>query len=789
RLGVLGDWDNPYLTMSHEYEIGILRELAKLLANDSLYRGFKPVHWCPSCRTALAEAEVEYADHTSPSIFVKFKLAPKNAASMGLDERSTYVVIWTTTPWTLPANLAVCLHPDFTYSAVKAGDETLIVAEELAESCMSAFGYEQYETVKTFKGAVMEKMSARHPFLEQDSLVILGDHVTLEQGTGCVHTAPGHGQDDYVIGQKYGLEVYNPVDAAGKFMEDTPHFAGVKVWDANKDVIALLEDNGALLSRADISHSYPHCWRCRNPIIFRATAQWFISMEKNDLRKRSMEAIRGIEWKPAWGEERIFGMVENRPDWCISRQRSWGVPITAFYCSSCDEALLNADVAEYVASLLEKESIDAWFEKPAKDMLPPGSSCEKCGGTEFVKGTDILDVWFDSGVSHSLVLEKDERLSWPADLYLEGSDQHRGWFHTSLLESIGTRGKAPYKSVLTHGYVVTAAGKKMSKSLGNAIPPEKTINRYGAEIVRLWVASEDYREDIRLSDEILKRLTEAYRKIRNTTRFMLGNIEDFDPESDTVPFDDRMEIDRVIMLRFRKLSQKVVDAFERYDFHVFYHALHNFCVLDLSAFYLDIIKDRVYTYPKTGKERRSAQSTLYDLVHGMLRLMSPVLSFTAEEAWAHLPGDPAKREQSPHLAHFPETDLKSAKDELLEEWERIIAIRGEVTRALEIARQNKVVGHSLDAKVELTLFQSDRKLLEKHESELPYFFIVSQVTLADETSSGEVYKSEIVPGLTALVDKASGEKCERCWNYSVTVGKSEAHPTICERCVTNLAAS
>ncbi|VAX22574.1 Isoleucyl-tRNA synthetase [hydrothermal vent metagenome] len=788
RLGILGDWFNPYITSSHDYEIGIVRELAKFAANGSLYRGNKPVHWCSSCRTALAEAEVEYMDRTSPSIFVKFKLNISDAEAMALPGDSTYVVIWTTTPWTLPANLGISLHPDFDYNAVSANGETYILAEYLTASSMEAFGHKEYKTVKRFKGSAMDKMTARHPFLEHESLIMVGDHVTLEQGTGCVHTAPGHGQEDYVIGQKYELEVYNPVDEAGKFREETPLFAGQKVWDANANVIEILKEKNAILAQRDIVHPYPHCWRCRNPIIFRATPQWFIGMEANDLRIKSLEAIRKIKWTPAWGEERIFGMIENRPDWCISRQRVWGVPITAFYCEKCGEALLTSETVNHVADLMDKESLDIWFDKEASELLPPGASCDHCQGTTFTKGADILDVWFDSGVSHELVMNNDSRLGWPADLYLEGSDQHRGWFHTSLLTSIGTRGEAPYRAALTHGYVVNSKGKKMSKSLGNAIPPEEIIKKYGAEIVRLWVASEDYREDIRLSDEILRRLTDAYRKMRNTIRFMLGNISDFDPDKDIVPFAERDDIDRVILLRFNKVAKKIVDAYERYDFHVFYHTFHNFCVLDLSAFYLDIIKDRIYTYPQAGRERRSAQSTLYDLTAGMLKLMAPTLAFTAEEAWGFLPGAPGKREESVHMASFPDTAIATEDEDLLNEWERIIAIRGEVTKAIEIARRDKVVGHSLDAALELSLFQADKNILEKRLQELPYIFIVSQVRFAAEPSHGNVFRSEEIPGLTALVTKAKGEKCERCWNYSETIGQAPSHPTVCVRCAKHLAA-
>ncbi|MDH4182858.1 MAG: isoleucine--tRNA ligase, partial [Nitrospinota bacterium] len=787
RLGVLGDWDNPYLTMSHDYEVGILRQLAKLVEKGSVYRDFKPVHWCPSCKTALAEAEVEYADRRSPSIYVLFQVVAEDAVELGLPADSTYMAIWTTTPWTLPANLAISVHPDFTYKAVEAADKTMLMAEPLVEACMAAFGMSDYKTVKSFKGSELERVKTIHPFLDKNPPLILGAHVTMEQGTGCVHTAPGHGQEDYVVGQRYGLEVYNPVDPSGVFMEDTPHVAGLFVLKANDVVIDLLAQRGALLAKQEITHSYPHCWRCRKPIIFRATAQWFISMEKNSLRNKSLQTIRKTQWIPKWGEERIYGMVENRPDWCISRQRVWGAPIPAFHCQKCGEASLTADALARVIDILEKEGVDAWFDKPAAHFLAKGFKCKKCGGAEFDKARDILDVWFDSGVSHAVALEPNPGLSWPADLYLEGSDQHRGWFHTSLLESVAVRGAAPYKAVLTHGYVVDGSGKKMSKSLGNDVPPQKIIDKYGAEIIRLWVSSEDYREDIRLSDEILSRLTEAYRKIRNTIRFMLGNVSDLTSAKQVVPFDQRTELDRVILIRFHKLCQRIAQAFEEYEFHVFYHALHNFCVLDLSAFYLDIIKDRLYTFPKESHGRRSAQSTLLDLTHGMLRLIAPVLSFTAEEAWQSL-GPAIKVEPSVHLAKKPDVDLAGVDEPLVAEWDRIAIIRGEVSAALETARRDKVIGHSLDAMVELSAFQSDFELLEKRKSELPFIFIVSQAALLEQPAQGEgVYISQNAPGLTVKVVKAEGKKCARCWNYSQTVGADSAHPLACARCVGHMA--
>ncbi len=782
RLGVLADWENPYLTLNKEYEVATVRELIRFIANGSLYRGNKPVHWCPSCVTALAEAEVEYADHTSPSIFVRFEMETDSAAQLGLDG-PVYAVIWTTTPWTLPANMAICLHPDFDYAAVKTSEATYLVAAAMADQLVATFGLEAEGVVATYRGAALEGLVTRHPFVDRESKLILGDHVTLEQGTGMVHTAPGHGMDDYIVGLTYGLEVYNPVNQYGKFVEGTPHVAGQKVWDANKIVIDLLTEQGDLLGRKDIEHSYPHCWRCRGPIIFRATPQWFISMEKNDLRQKALNAIRTVEWSPKWGEERIYGMIEKRPDWCVSRQRVWGVPIPAFACDDCGEATADEKLARHALAIMEADGIDAWYDRPVEELLPDGAACPSCGSAKLSRTNDILDVWFDSGVSHAAVLEDDPRLASPADLYLEGSDQHRGWFHTSLLCSVGTRDVAPYRQVLTHGYVVDGNGKKMSKSVGNTLAPQVLIDKFGAEILRLWVASEDYREDIRISDEILKRLTEAYRKIRNTIRFMLGNFDRFDPAT-AIPRAERTELDRFIMGRFDQLAQKVTDAFERYEFHVFYHALHNFCVVDLSSFYLDIVKDRLYTFPADSVERKACQATLYDLTEGMLRLMAPVLSFTAEEAWTHLPGDKASRLASVHLATFPEVGVSDAT--LMGQWERLVAIRDEAQRALETARRDKVIGHPLDAKLKLSAFKSDHQLLEKRRDFLPFFFIVSQVELLTEPMGDDAYRSEEIPGLTVAVEKAEGVKCERCWNYATDIGATKAHPTVCGRCASHL---
>ncbi|MFQ5715525.1 MAG: isoleucine--tRNA ligase, partial [Nitrospinales bacterium] len=668
RLGVLADWERPYLTMDYSYEAAIVREFGKFVRADMVYRGLKPVHWCTQCRTALAEAEVEYADHTSPSIYVKFPVTSSLPdAVKAMEGAKNYFVIWTTTPWTIPANLAVCLHPEFKYVAARVNGENLIVAKELLSTLLEEWGVKDREVLQEWTGAQLEKTVCHHPFIDRDSTVILGDHVTLEQGTGCVHTAPGHGQDDYVVGQKYGLDVYNPVDDGGVFKPDVEYFGGMFVTKANSAIIEKIRATGCLIRESSINHSYPHCWRCRKPIIFRATSQWFISMDKAQLRQKSLDAIRQTQWVPPWGEKRIFSMVENRPDWCISRQRAWGVPITLFSCKGCDAFVKSEEFFDRVVKLIEKNGADLWFEKEGAELLPPGTKCEQCGAADFRKENDILDVWFDSGVSHAAVLENDPALHWPADLYLEGSDQHRGWFHSSLLEAIGTRGKAPYKTVLTHGYVVDGKGKKMSKSTGNVIAPQKIIDQNGADILRLWVASENYREDIRVSQEILRRLTDAYRKIRNTFRFLLGNLNDFDPGKDRVSDDQLFEIDRYILHRFNRVGEKILSAFANYEFHVFYHSFYNFCVVELSAFYLDIIKDRIYTYPKSSRARRSGQTVMYRLLVDMTLLMAPILSFTADEVWAHMP-EGSSEEPSVHLGSSPDFERVYMNEDEARSW-------------------------------------------------------------------------------------------------------------------------
>ncbi len=776
RLGVLGEWDNPYLTMTPDYEAATARELARFAESGGLYKGKKPVHWCSSCVTALAEAEVEYADHTSPSIYVKFPYAEELPTELKeLAGRPLSFVIWTTTPWTIPANLAVALHPELPYAAVEVGGELLVMAEGLVEQVMKAVRIADYRIVTTFSGALFESRACRHPLFERPSLLVLADYVTLEAGTGCVHTAPGHGQDDYQTGLRYGLEIYNPVDDHGRYREEMELFGGMKITDANAAVNEKLAEKGALLHEGKLSHSYPHCWRCKKPIIFRATEQWFISMEANELRKKALAHINDVQWIPRWGRERIYGMIENRPDWCVSRQRSWGVPITVVYCGKCGESLADGKLMHHIADLFETEGSDLWYEKEANELLPAGTVCPKCGHDAFTKESDILDVWFDSGVSHAAVLERRPYLNTQADLYLEGSDQHRGWFHSSLLAAVGTRGIAPYRAVLTHGFVVDGAGKKMSKSMGNVVAPEEVIKKFGAEILRLWVAAQDYRDDIRISQEILQRLSDAYRRIRNTARYILGNIHDFDPVADSVPDGDLLEIDRWALSRLENLVNRVERSYEEYEFHILYHAVHNFCSVDMSAFYLDVLKDRLYTAPKKSLARRSAQTAMYRILDALTRLVAPVLSFTADEIWRELPGE---REQSVHLALFPRFDSSLLDAQLEERYERLLKVRSDVSKALEIARTDKKIGHSLDARVLIEAPGEWRELLKEYRSELATLFIVSQAELAEGIAGIE---GEEVKGLKVFVEKALGEKCERCWNYSETVGSGDP-ATICHRC-------
>lgn len=784
RLGVFGAWEVPYLTMAYTYEARITREFGRFVEKGSVYKRKKPVYWCASCVTALAEAEVEYHDHTSPSIYVRFPFIDDPGERIEkLKGVQTAVVIWTTTPWTIPANLAVAFHPEFDYVALNRNGEAVIVARDLASYFADAIGLEKVETIATFKGKELEGLRTRHPLYDRESVIVLADYVTLEAGTGCVHTAPGHGQEDYETGLKYGLDIYAPVDDEGLFTQDVDLFAGMHVFAANREVVSRLKEAGNLLAETTVEHTYPHCWRCKSPIIFRATEQWFISMEHEDLRKQCLNEIRNVTWIPSWGQQRIYQMIENRPDWCISRQRSWGSPITVFYCEECGETLMNREICNYVADLVEEHGHDIWYWEETQNLLPESTRCTSCGSASLRKDNNILDVWFDSGVSHAAVLEDRDDLTWPCNMYLEGSDQHRGWFHSTLLASVGTRGKAPYSEVLTHGYVVDGQGRKMSKSTGNVISPQEIIKKYGAEIVRLWVSAEDYRDDIRISDEILQRLSEAYRRIRNTCRYLLGNLAGFDPEKDTVPYEEMEELDRWALLRLSRITERIVTAYSNYQYHTVFHSLHNFCVVDLSNFYLDILKDRMYASAEKSLTRRSAQTAFMHLAERITLLMAPILSFTAEEVWEHLPGD---RPESVFLSRFPEPDPEWEDEELDDRYAELLRIRDLVTKALEESRQAKTIGNSLEAQVRIFSEKEETaRFLGSFGPALADLFIVSgtRIEVLPELPADSTV-DERVPGLGVQVAPSEGEKCERCWKYTLEVGRSQDHPKLCTRCMT-----
>lgn len=789
RLGVMGEWSNPYLTMNHSYVATIVREFGKFALDGSVVRSKKPIYWCSTCKTALAEAEVEYESRTSPSIYVKFPLLSElGEVFPALDGKRVSFVIWTTTPWTVPANLAVALHPDFTYAAAQTGSgEVYILAEGLLEAAMEAMGMGDFQIVARIDPKSLENKVCRHPLYDRQSLVILANHVTQDAGSGCVHTAPGHGREDYDVGLSYGLDVYSPVDDHGRFTDEVDYFSGMFVFDANDKVVSKLSDMGMLLGQGKIEHSYPHCWRCKKPVIFRATEQWFISMDKTGLRKKALRCIDQVSWIPPWGRDRIFGMVENRPDWCISRQRSWGVPIVAFHCEDCGRFLITRKIIDHVAALFEEHGADIWFGAETSVLLPEGTLCPHCQGKRFRREMDILDVWFDSGVSHAAVLEGRNYLAWPADMYLEGSDQHRGWFHSALLTAAGPREKAPYRSVLTHGFVVDGKGEKMSKSKGNVVAPKEIIAQNGAEILRLWVAASNYQDDIRISEEILKQLIDAYRRIRNTSRFMLGNLADFDPRRDTVAYDDMEEIDRFALHRLQDLVKEVRRAYETFEFHLAYHGLYNYCTLDLGAFYLDVLKDRLYTFPPRSPGRRSAQSALYVILDTLTRLKAPILAFTADEVWQYMP----KGEHMPasvHLADMPEVNRAFVDARLAKRWEAILKLRAEVTKALEQARATKQIGHSLDAAVAIALPEGYFEGEGPTPEALRTIFIVSEVTVVAGDRPQGAFQSDSVPGLAILVSRADAEKCERCWLHDGSVGRNDAHKTICARCVEALKA-
>lgn len=783
RLGVMGKWDDPYLTMAFQYEAIIAKKCAEFALDGSLIRSKKPIHWCNSCKTALAEAEIEYGDESSPSIFVKFELIDDISTSTpALSGKKVFVVIWTTTPWTLPANLAVALHPEFNYAAVEAENgEVYILAKDLVSSCMESFNIEKYSTLADIDPKEMENKLCQHPLYDRTSVIVLGDHVTLDTGTGCVHTAPGHGREDFEVGNKYGLEVYSPVNDNGCFTDDVELFAGKFVFKADQEIIEKLDSDNKLLASGHIKHSYPHCWRCKKPVIFRATPQWFISMDKTGIRAKALKEIDTVSWIPSWGRDRIYGMIEKRPDWCVSRQRSWGVPITVLSCKQCNKLLINREIIDQIYSKFCEKGADCWFDEDASQFIPEGTVCESCGCDEFVKESDILDVWFDSGVSHAAVLEERPSLKWPADLYLEGSDQHRGWFHSSLLTAVGLKGNAPYETVLTHGFVVDGKGKKMSKSVGNVIAPKKVIDRYGAEILRLWVAASDYRDDIRISESILKQLSDAYRRIRNTCRYMLGNLFDFDPEKHAVSYDDMSDIDQFVLHQFQELIDKNVTAYEKYDFHVVYHSLYNFCTLELSAFYLDIIKDRLYTSLAGSQKRQSAQTVMYKIVDGLSKLMAPILPFTSEEIYQYIPKT-SDTPSSIHLTELPAPDSKLKNDALAKKWETILDVRSEVTKVLETARSEKKIGHSLDAALTICVSKELYGVLNPYDKDLASIFIVSDAKLiCDDKPVGDFTETGI-DGLSISVNRALGEKCPRCWIYDISVSNDPEKIEVCSRC-------
>jgi isoleucyl-tRNA synthetase len=792
RLGILGRWEDPYLTMSAEYESVIAKAFVEFLHRGYVYKGLKPVHWCIRDRTALAEAEVEYQNDLSPSIYVRFKLASDPAAiHPALAGKSVYALIWTTTPWTIPANLAISFNPKFDYVAVDTQADTqngvAIVAEGLLNQVAEELGWDK-TVLARFPGTKLEGAVFRHPFIERDSFGLIGDHVTLEQGTGAVHTAPGHGQDDFVIGQRYGLPVYCPVDAAGRIFRAEgangvlpDELIGKTVWEINPIVIELLKQHGALAAQAKIEHSYPHCWRCHSPVIFRATEQWFIGLDREQLRSKTLAAIKKVSWHPEWGDERMTNMIAMRPDWCISRQRVWGVPIVVFHCESCTAPYTNVDVQNAVVEQFRQHTSDIWYSKTTEELMGPGCVCEECGGTKFRKETDILDVWLDSGCSHLAVLTPENGLPWPADIYVEGGDQYRGWFHSSLLIGVGLRGEAPYRECATHGWTLDADGRAMSKSLGNIIEPEKIVNKYGADLLRLWVASVDFSEDVRLSDVILTRLSEAYRKLRNTFRYMLGNLYDFHPSRDAIPEVYLGGIDAWILMRAEDLVKRCLAYYAEYAYHKVYRAIYEFAITDLSAIYFDVSKDRLYTSGPASPARRATQTALHRLNLALARLLAPILSFTCQEVWEQsLLPDGAQPNVHMDLFPAPEDltmgiDVEQRMDAA--DWNRLVEIRDLALKQLDVARENRIIGSSLEASVKLHTTIEDHGTLTRHLAELPGLFIVSAVELIPDGSRRS---------LLIEVERASGEKCERCWKYTLDVGKDERYPTVCTSCAQTL---
>jgi len=785
RLGVHGDWFRPYSTMSYQYEAAIADALGRFFETGMVYKGLKPVHWCTRCQTALAEAEVEYEDHVSPSVYVRFPVVDGVAEKLAVPtDRPLYAVIWTTTPWTLPANLGIALHPDYEYSVLEREDGYHIVASGLVDAVASTFGWDSPNVVATFKGPELDQQRYRHPFIDRDGLFMIGSHVTLDAGTGLVHTAPGHGADDHYLGRAYGLDIYTPVDARGRFTSDVPEWEGMHVFEANPKIVDLLREKNILLAFEEVTHSYPHCWRCKTPIIFRATEQWFISMDDAELRGRALEEIEKVEWLPKWGHDRIAGMVENRPDWCISRQRLWGVPITVLYCESCNEQVSSKEFFSKVVAAFRERGADAWYETEPKDFLPEGYACA-CGGGSFRKEFDILDVWFDSGSSHVAVLKPDDDLGWPCALYMEGHDQHRGWFQSSLLVGTGIEGGAPFQRVITHGFVVDDNGRKMSKSLGNVVAPQEVVEKHGADILRLWVAMIDYRGDMAISNEIIARIAEAYRKIRNTARFLIANLADFDPEKDAVPFDELEDLDKWMLHRADETFARCRRGYDEFEFHVVYHRIVELATVDLSATYLDIVKDRLYCEAAGSKTRRSAQTAMYHVARGLASIIAPILAYTADEIYEALPGTNVA---SVHLTRFPEPSGASLDAETLAAWDRLFALREAVSKVIENARAEKKIGSSLGAAITVTGEPGRDRLFERIDVDPSKLFIVSKVSFDSSSSRSDVDPVEL-DGLGRVgiaMELATGHKCGRCWHVREEVSEDG---DLCARCEPIVAES
>lgn len=781
RLGVLGDWEHPYRTLDHSYEAAIAEMFGKMAEKGMIYRGLRPVHWCPKCETALAEAEIEYKDVVSDSIYVKFRFEDTKGLFPEWNGEKLFVLIWTTTPWTLPANVAIALNADAEYCIVKSGSEGYIMAKQLVNTVAESAGLENFEIIGSVKGSELEGLSARHPFIDRKSDIVTAPYVELDDvesaGTGCVHTAPGHGRDDFDTGRRYNLDVLVPVDGRGRLTEETGEFAGLPYYEANPVIIEHLRSIGALLAAGKKPHSYPHCWRCHGPIIFRATKQWFVSVDACDLRKKALEAIDNIKWIPAWGHDRIYNMVQGRPDWCISRQRIWGVPIPAVFCEECGDAIYTPEVVGAAVKLFESEGSDAWYKKSASEILPEGFECPKCHGKSFKKEMDIFDVWFESGVSHEAVMEKRDALTWPADLYLEGGDQHRGWFQVSLLSAMAARGEAPFKAALTHGWVLDGKGNTMHKSLGNVIDPMDFVKKFGAEILRLFVASVDYTADMKFSDEALSQIAEVYKKIRNSCRFLIGNLCDFSKDN-AVSRADMLPEDKWIVQKKNELIAKIHDAYENYQFHVVYYYLQSFCATELSAVYMDVAKDRLYTFAPDSKARRSAQTAMYEVLHDIVTAMAPVLSFTAEEIWQKFFRE-KEGLKSVFFAEFPSFDEKILSDEELKDWAFMSEIRAAAYLRLEELRKNKEIKQSLEAKAEVYADGADYEKLLPLADTLKSYMIVSQLSVKHLEEKPE-NALKVSDGIFVTASHADGEKCVRCWNYFTE--ENSGGDGICSRC-------